>query len=57
MAHEEPELPHDPFPPWARYVEAAIPVSLAIAVSHQHDALVPPAVARGVRVRRPPRPG
>jgi signal transduction histidine kinase len=30
------------FPPWARYVEAAIPVSLAVAVSIQHDALLPP---------------
>jgi signal transduction histidine kinase len=30
------------FPPWARYVEAGIPVSLAVAVSIQHDALFPP---------------
>ena len=34
--------PFPMFPPWARYVEAAIPVSLAVAVSIQHDALFPP---------------
>ena len=29
------------FPPWTRYVEAAIPVALAVAVACQHDALAP----------------
>ena len=37
-----------PFPPWTRYVEAVVPVSLAIAVSIQHDALFPLALAGAV---------
>lgn len=50
MPHEAGWVSHSPFPPWARYVEAAIPVSLAVAVSIQHDALVPlrwPALVAG----------
>jgi signal transduction histidine kinase len=45
VEHQACVIAADPFPmfpPWARYVEAAIPVSLALAVSIQHDALFPP---------------
>lgn len=50
MPHEARGLQY-PFPAWVRYVDAAIPVSLAVAVSIQRDALVPlrwPALIAGL---------
>jgi signal transduction histidine kinase len=42
VPHTDNEHEHDPVPLWGRIAEVAIPVSLALAVSIQRDALIPP---------------